>query len=267
MASVSQDIIDKYTALEKQGIFDEHIYPIIENSYMHVTGDFHYIEKNLFKRAVTAFNKLFILNPFIWYYNKFVLKTKVKGRENLKGVKKAILTCNHVFIYDCLSVLYSFRGKKLKIIGAEFNNKIGFFGKLMRDGGMLPLSSNLKAMINLNRASQTYLDKGRYILFYPEQAMWDLYEKPRPFKSGAFKFAAKFNVPVIPIFITFTNSGKYDKNGLEKKYFTVNIMKPVYPKTELDESGNTEYLKNTDYNMCKDKYEEYYGKKLQYDCN
>ena len=95
------------------------------------------------------------------------------------------------------------KGHKVYITGAEFNKQKGMLGILMREGGLLQFSSNKKAMRNLDNAITYYLEKNNYILFYPEQAMWWLYEKPRPMNKGAFHYAIKNNVTVIPVFITF----------------------------------------------------------------
>ena len=49
------------------------------------------------------------------------------------------------------------------------------------------------------------------ILIYPEQSMWYNYRKPKPLKVGAFSFAVKNNVPVLPIFITCEDTENFDR--------------------------------------------------------
>ena len=91
-----------------------------------------------------------------------------------------------------------------------------------------------------------------------------MYDKPRPLKNGAFHYATKFDVPIIPAFITYRNSGKFDKEGLEIKYFTLHILEPIYPKKTLTKTQNIEYLKNKNFELWKQVYEQTYEKKLKY---
>ena len=57
------------------------------------------------------------------------------------------------------------------------------------------------------------LERGEKVLVYAEQGMWWNYRKPRPLTAGAFKFAAESKVPVLPIFITMSDSDKIGGDG------------------------------------------------------
>ncbi len=252
--------IEKY---ERLGEFDRHIDPVDMSMALPVDEKFPYIPKG-FLKIKYAFERTFYVNPFRKKANREILCTQVYGRENLEGVNSAIVTCNHVNKFDCLAVQYAAKGHRTYIIGAEFNNMKGFMGEMMRAGGLLPLSSNMTAMKNLNKAISTYLKKGNYVTCYPEQAMWWNYEKPRPFKDGAFSLAVMNNVPILPMFITFRNSGKLDDNGIEIKYFSIHIMKPIYPKSDLPRRKNVDFMREENHRLCCEKYEEIYGKKLEY---
>ena len=46
----------------------------------------------------------------------------------------------------------------------------------------LPLSSNKRTMVEFMKAVDTILQRGDYILIYPEQSMWWNYKKPKPLK-------------------------------------------------------------------------------------
>jgi 1-acyl-sn-glycerol-3-phosphate acyltransferase len=211
--------------------------------------------------------RFFYVNHFIEKVNKDTMHTKVLGQEYLKNIHSGIVTCNHVFIFDCLAAKKALTGKNLYITAAPFNNQKKFFGSLMRAGGMMPFSPNPHAMRNFNKAIEYYLFNGDFILFYPEQAMWWLYEKPRPFKNGAFHYAVKHNVPIIPLFITFTPRTIYKTTNDLPKDFTVHIMPPIYSKKEFSKIENIAYLKETNFLLCKEKYEEVYKKTLKYTCN
>lgn len=252
--------IEKY---ERLGEFDRHVDPVDMSMALPVDESYPYIPRG-FLKIKRELERVFYVNPFRKKANKNILKTEFYGRENLEGLGGAIITCNHVNKFDCLAVQEAAKGHRVYIIGAPFNNMKGFMGEMMRAGGLLPLSDNMVAMKNLNKAISKLLAKGNMVTCYPEQAMWWNYEKPRPFKDGAFSLAVMNKVPVVPMFITFRHSGEYDGNGIEIKYMTVHIMKPIYPDTTLPRRQCVNKMREENYRMCCEKYEEIYQKKLEY---
>ena len=92
-----------------------------------------------------------------------------------------------------------------------------------------------------------------------------MYEKPRPFRDGAYFHAVKNNVPIIPMFTTFRHTGEFDAEGIEIKYLTVHIMPPIYPKENVSDKENIAFMRELNYEMCKNKYEEIYKRKLEYE--
>ena len=94
--------------------------------------------------------------------------------------------------------------------------------------------------------------------------MWWNYRKPRPLKSGAFKFAVKNNVPIIPAFITMEDTEKLDGLGFNVPAYTIWFLPAIYPKPEFTEKQNIEYLKDENYRVWKELYERVYGVPLKY---
>lgn len=251
---------------EKNGKFDEHVDPIPKELTIPVTEDYHYPNKRTAKEKIKYFfEKIFIVKPFTVYQNKCCLKTRVFGRKNLKGLKAAVLTCNHVAKFDCLAVKHGAKGHKTYVVAAPFNNMKGFLGEMMRAGDMLPMNTTMHGTVAFNKMVEEVIKvKKSFLLIYPEASMWWHYEKPRPYKDGAFYIAAKYGVPVVPQFITYRDSGKKDGEGIPIYYFDLHICEPVYPKEEFSKSENIEYLKNSAFEACKNIYENVYGKKLSY---
>ncbi len=214
---------------------------------------------------------------------KFVnnlLKTKqmiiknVVGIENFTKLKGqgAILTCNHFNAYDnfCIhSVLRPYlrkEGKELHIIIREGNytNFPGFFGFIMRHCYTLPLSANYSTMKKFLSSLKVLLGRGEKILIYPEQGMWWNYRKPRPPVNGAFRFAVENNVPVLPMFITMEDSDLIDGDGFPVQEYTLNILPALYPDPEKSKKENIEWLKNENYRLWKEVYEDFYKIPLTY---
>ncbi len=186
---------------------------------------------------------------------------KTRGREHMRALKGqgAIVVCNHFSYLDTLFVRDAIGYYKSFHTMAPWNNKKGIGGHIIRHGGMWPISFHLGAMKNFNKEMERQLKKGAKINFYAEQAMWVNYQKPREMKEGAFFYAAKFNVPVLPVFCTFEKN----KRGHVRK-LRINILPPVYP-----EEGNTKAkmrsMKARAQEAWKNCYESAYNTKLEYE--
>ena len=204
-----------------------------------------------------------------------VVLREVRGAENMEAVRKkgALVTCNHFNAFDNYAVYRTLipvlEGKMLYKIIREGNYTSfgGFYGYLFRHCNTLPLSSSLKGIKALNHAMTELFARGEKILIYPEQAMWYNYRKPRPLKTGAFRFAAKNQVPVLPIFITLEDTDRYDADGLPIQSYTVHILPAIYPDPFLPTREDSERMCRENYRLWKETYEAFYGKKLEYTTN
>lgn len=203
---------------------------------------------------------------------KLIIKG-VEGIENMQEVKSgAILTCNHFNPFDCFTMELMFRrsgqnkNKKIfKIIReGNFTNFPGMYGFFFRNCDTLPLGSTKKAMTCLLKAVDEILKRGDFILIYPEQSMWWDYKQPKPMKNGAFNFAVKSKVPIIPSFITFNDSNVIGEDGNPVQEYTVHIGKPIYPDEALTPKENIKMMRDMNYNFCVETYEKVYGKPVKY---
>lgn len=262
-----RDVLAEIARCEAAGTFDVHVDPIPRELTLPVDETYRYVGHRTFLEGVKyRLEKFFCVWPFTWYENTFVLKTRYVGRENLRGLHAAVLICNHVDKFDCLAVKYGARPHRTFVLAADFNNMSGFLGEMMRAGDMVPLNTTMHGRMQFARVVEEILTRRKkFLLVYPEAAMWWHYEKPRPYKDGAFSFAAKYGVPVVPQFITFRDRKKCDAEGLPKKQFTVHIGRPVYPKADLSRRENIAFLREESFRFCKETYESVYGKPLSYE--
>lgn len=205
--------------------------------------------------------------------NKKLVIKKVYGMEYLNQMETgAIITCNHFNPFDCFTVERIFQRSKqyrkkrlFKVIReGNYTNFPGMYGYLFRNCDTLPLSSNKKTMYNFLMAVDTILQRGDFILIYPEQSLWWNYRKPKPLKNGAFKFAVKNQVPVIPIFICMEDSSRVGPDGFPVQEYTVYINEPIYPKEGLRERDQAADMRDRNYGLWKNIYEEFYGIPLVY---
>lgn len=140
----------------------------------------------------------------------------------------------------------------------------GFYGFLMKHCNTLPLSSNHKTMHNFMKATDKLLRDGHFVLVYPEQSMWWNYRKPKPLKKGAYLFAVKSNVPVLPCFITMEDSDILGEDGFYIQEYTIHIGKPIYPSKARNQVENIEYMRKSNFEAWKTIYEDTYRLPLTY---
>ena len=267
------EVLKKIEQLEKEGKFDvdaEDDPPTI----VLTPENIDYLRKKMTSKLKRVFanevGERFLDN--LLKNNKLIIK-EINGIENLSKVSTgAIVTCNHFNPFDCFTIEKVFRmsgkieEKRLyKVIReGNYTNFPGLYGFFFRNCDTLPLSSNKRTMVEFMKAVDTLLQKGDFILIYPEQSMWWNYRKPKPLKHGAFKMAARNNVPVIPIFITMQDSDKIDGEGFPIQEYTVNIAEPIYPDENLSIKENTEKMREENAKVWKEIYEDFYKIPLEY---
>lgn len=192
---------------------------------------------------------------------KVVFGARVVGKKNLKKINGigAITLCNHFHYLDTLFVRQAIGHINSYHTMAPWNNKGGIGGHIIRHGGTWPFSSDLTAMRNLSMEMERQLKRGKRVNFYPEHSMWWNYQKPRPMKEGAFHYAVKFNVPVLPVFCTFK---KTKRGGIRK--LRINILSPIYPDETLQRKDREQKMRECAESEWKNCYETSYGKPLEY---
>ena len=266
-------IMAEIEKLEREGKFDvdpEKDPPTIELEPDQIDYLRRSITDKLKARTANKIGETFLNN--LLRKNKLIIK-EINGIENLNKVKTgAMLTCNHFNPFDSFTVEKVFRtsnqikNKKLyKVIReGNYTNFPGLYGFLFRNCDTLPLSSNMRTMTIFMNAVDEILQRGDFILIYPEQSLWWNYKKPKPLKSGAFRLATRNNVPVIPIFITMQDSDKIGDDGFPIQEYIVNIKEPIYPDENLSEKENTVIMKEKNSEVWKEIYEDFYKIPLTY---
>jgi len=101
---------------------------------------------------------------------------------------------------------------------------------------------------------------GCAVLGYPEQSLWLRYEKPRPLHTGMFHIASANNVPVVPMFITFSAPSKLRSLFSKKKVATLHILPPIRPDENLSRKANTAFLADKAAKAWRSCYASVYGR-------
>ncbi|MFC6253866.1 lysophospholipid acyltransferase family protein [Secundilactobacillus hailunensis] len=197
-------------------------------------------------------------------------KTTVSGLEKINQIKTgAIVTSNHFHPMENTAIRYALRQagfKKMAIVSQVTNFQMtGFLGFMMNYANTLPISTNLHYLgQEFPQLIQEKLAAGVPILIYPEQEMWWRYRKPRPFMSGTYHYAAKFNVPVISCFTEMQLTDQPAVNGVTPVTYHVHVLDPIYPDTTLNEHASCEQMRQQDQRQKKAAYEAAYHEPLTY---
>ncbi|AQP41291.1 1-acylglycerol-3-phosphate O-acyltransferases [Streptococcus gallolyticus] len=201
-------------------------------------------------------------------------KTKFIGLDNLATVKGgAIVTSNHFNPLENTAIrtaALKTGHKHLYIVSQEINLiETGFLGSLVRHYDLLPV------MINGNNPTymaHTFPEKladvlgqNELVLIYPEQEMWYNYRKPRFLQRGAYFYAAKNQVPIVPCFVEIRDYDKIENDEFLAIQFVVHIMPAIYPTPDKSVRENSQILMQADYEAKKAAYERAYQKPLTYD--
>ena len=202
---------------------------------------------------------------------KMIIK-EIRGIENFKALDSgAVITCNHFNAFDSFAIHLTYDASEHKerefwrvIREGNYTSFPGFYGQLMRSCNTLPLSSNLATMKKFYDAVDTLLREGHFVLFYPEQSMWWNYRKPKPLKRGAYSFAARNGVPVLPCFITMKDSDIMGEDGFYVQEYTIHVSEPIYPDTSLPHRARSEDMMKKNFRLWKEIYENEYQMPLMY---
>ena len=263
-------ILEKISELEKNGLFDQDVENDPPYTPLHA-GDVDYKHKKL----ITRIKAFFTIKVAFKYFNKMIKKGVITiddyiGLDNLKNLKSgAIITLNHFSPFDSIPIhkatkKYAPKRTLFKIIKEGNFTYPGLYGKFFRNCYTLPLAHDYDLMKEMMSSVDYWLKKGKLILIYPEQSMWWNYRKPKPLKIGAFKFAAKSNVPIIPTFITMRDLTELDSDGYNKQAYTLHIESPIYPNHLLSINENAKIMKEENEKVWKRIYESTYGIPLKY---
>ncbi|MBP1588018.1 MAG: 1-acyl-sn-glycerol-3-phosphate acyltransferase [Clostridia bacterium] len=207
---------------------------VFDKSYRYIDDSFRY----------RFFHGLLKAGLFAFGYASFivVLGLKVRGRDNLKKHRKElkntgfVTVSNHVHRLDYMAVQMNMEPRQMRILAWDKNMR-GENKFIIRYTGGIPVPVNdFRATAAMAKAVREYLKAGGVLHVDAEGSMWEYYMPIRPFKPGAFYFAVKANVPVLPFAFSYRERKGIQKLLYRKGLFTLNIGEPLYPDKTLPQS-------------------------------
>ena len=261
------EVLEKIAQLEREGRFDEDVEEDPPTKEL-MPDDIDYLRRKISSKIKTKLTykvaRSFLNNIIA---NKQLIIKDIKGIENMNALKSgAVITCNHFNAFDSFAIQVAYeqstqRKRKLYRVIREGNytNFPGFYGMLMRNCYTFPLSSNKDTMRKFMHSMDAALKHGDFMVVYPEQSMWWNYRKPKPLKKGAYTFATKNDVPVLPCFITMEDSDVLGEDGFYVQEYTIHIASAIYPDPQKSRAANIQMMKDKNFEVWKEIYETTYG--------
>ncbi len=254
------------TELERRRLFDVPVVPYSENGSARTDGRFKYRHKNPFWIMWHAFARgvaklCGILGGGIGYG-----VWRVKDAKKLKGIGACITVSNHIGYLDPLLTMRSLLGRRRYIVVAPYNCKRNLGGFLLKGACELPLPVSFNGTRAFSDALAFAARKKSAIHMYAEQAMWPHYKKPRPLKDGAFVYADKLDIPIVPMHYCFGKARGLRKL-LHMPKVTIRIGEPIYADKSLAPRLRATDLRARTEAAIAQMYEDFYGMPLEYEPN
>jgi 1-acyl-sn-glycerol-3-phosphate acyltransferase len=160
---------------------------------------------------------------------------KIQGRENLAVLREtgAVTVANHVHILDCIFSASALRKPMPAFLSQASNFRVPIIRRLVRILGALPLPEDAAGLRALNAAVADHLRGGGVVHVYPEGVLIPYSRGIRPFRRGAFAFAADAGVPVLPMVITYRRPAGAYRLYKKKPLLTLTILPPLWPDPAL----------------------------------
>lgn len=222
------EVLNRINEFEKEKKFDIDVENDLPAKPLEA-NEVDYLNKKLTSKINTKIAN-YIARKFIdkLIKNENMIIKEVLGLDNLSNLDTGfIITCNHFNPYDNFALH--------EVLKTYLKKTKKRFYKVIKEGN--------------------YSFKGLYGYFFRHC-------DTLPLSSN---YNTITNVPIVPCFITMSDSTNYDKDGFKIQEYTVNFLKPIFPDTSLNLKDSSEKLSIQNYQMWKEVYEETYKIPLTYE--
>ncbi len=183
---------------------------------------------------------LFFMLQLLFYPLLFAIR--IRGRAHLRGIPQAIFISNHCHYLDPGFIAIAVWPRRLIFTAREATFKRPFLSRLIRLLRCIPIPEKVPGRILKPLGLRLQKRPITSIHIFPEGEMLPFSSGLRPFSSGAFSLARKFNLPVVPI----TEKLTY-RRFLPPKV-ELYIEAPIYPaprKAGVSKQQHCEHMADT----------------------
>ena len=172
-----------------------------------------------------------------WISPRLKVTYEVTGEENIPEHGPFMAYCNHQSYADVFATLWLFRNHcQIGYVAKEEWRKIKTLANaILYTRSIFLIRGNAKEAIRAIQEAKEILDLGFNLVIFPEGTRSQRHEMAE-FKSGAFKFAEKAKVPILPV----TLDGGYKLLEEKGTYQPCHIKITVHPLVHIEEMSKAE---------------------------
>lgn len=212
-----------------------------------IDKDYNYVDRS-FKFRFISWCLYYLLACIVAFnLETIILGLKINGREYLRKYKKslkngAITICNHVLRWDFICILQAIRFERPYVIVWK-NLLFGKDSNFVRYVRGIPIPETQSGNMAFMRSLKQLHQEKKWIHVFPEGSNWHFFQPIRPFKPGAFLFAHSFDIPIIPMAISYRKAtGIYKLWNKNTPLITLNIGEPIFADKSLNRKASIEKL-------------------------
>ena len=175
-------------------------------------------------------------------YGTTLFREKVEGRHHLRRFKKSgcLIASNHSLYLDPMIITKATSGMRIFYSAMRETFDVPLLGTFIRLLGAFPISGRL-GLKRIISPVKKLIDRGCFVLFFPEGFLEHPGRELQEFKSGLFFLACALDVPVVPLVIV---SKPRKKAGFWESQFVskvkVVIGEPLYPASSRAQAPGTD---------------------------
>ena len=232
---------------------DEHMIEVKHLADTNFDENFDYIDRR-FSRKVKNFFFSLATNVIVFPLLRLTHGLKIYGKENYKKNKEifkngAITVSNHVFLWDFLCVEKAIRPRLLRFPAWQTNFE-GPNRKIIRWAGGMPIPTHsIKAMQRFKKDLDEVFESEKWVHFFPEGSMWFFYPDLRPLKKMVFKYAVKYDRPILPMAMSFRKRRGITRLFTKKPCVDLHIGAPLIPDKEKPSHEEADRLHREAYDV------------------
>lgn len=187
--------------------------------------------------------------PILKIVTKLVYDLKIEGIENIRNIEEPVISVsNHVLILDCAMIGLTYGTKNVYYTTQQESFEIPFVRHLIKLLRAISIPKKIQDKKMFIKLVNELLKEKNCVHFYPEARLVPYDTNIRPFKNGAFDFAVKNEVPIVPMVFCFREPTGYRKLFKKKKDVTLTVLEPVICKNNSENTKQkVEYLKQETY--------------------
>lgn len=209
------------------------IVPVNKLTDIKFDASYEFLDDSLSFKLQHILADLVVFVPLL-YVNKVKFGLRVRNRAALRRHRKdfrngVVIVCNHCFQYDGAAIQQVLHHRIWTPMLADHLN--GDQAWYLKYFGGIPLPDDFGGLRKFNEAFDELHRRKQWICVFPEARNWHYYKPVKPFRKGAFTMAYKYDVPILPLNISYRK-----RTGIWKLFakeeiplMTMTIGEPIFP--------------------------------------